>query len=241
MSDTQNNLVVPDVANFSSMMERLASNKDVDVEKLERMMTMNERILDREAQHAFSADFVRMKPHLPKVLKTKENSQTQSKYAPLEEINTQIDPILEQFGFGTSTSVKSQTETSVSVEAALWHRDGHKETTLVTMPLDNVGAKGTVNKTNVHATASSITYAKRVALCALLNISTGDDTDGNVVSEIIDTEQAAAIDTLVRATGTDLKAFLSYFKVPDIRQLKVNQYQQAINLLNKKTKKEKAA
>lgn len=240
MSD-QKDIAVVDPTGFSAMMERLASNKDVDVEKLERMMAMNERILDRNAEQAFAADFVRMKPNLPKVLRTKENTQTQSKYAPLEEINTQIDPILEQYGFGTATKITAQTETTVTVEATLWHRDGHKESTTLTLPLDNVGAKGTVNKTNVHATASSVTYAKRVALCALLNISTGDDKDGNIVSSTIDTEQAASVDVLINATKSDKKAFLEYFKVSDVRNLKTSQYQEAIKMLNLKAKKAKAA
>jgi len=226
---------------FAAMMERLATNKDVDVEKLERMMAMNERILDRNAAQAFAADFVRMKSHLPKVLRTKDNTQTQSKYAPLEDINTQIDPVLEEYGFGTSTKVVSQSETSVTVEATVWHREGHKESTQITMPLDNVGAKGTVNKTNVHATASSVTYAKRVALCALLNISTGDDKDGNKVSGTVDTEQAAAVDTLINATGANRERFLKHFGIKDVRELRINDYPQAIGMLNEKAKKAKAA
>lgn len=234
MENGKQNLAIVDQSGFAAMMERLAVNKDVDVEKLERMMAMNERILDRNAEQAFAADYVRMKPKLPKVVRTKINTQTDSKYAPLEDINTQIDPVLEEYGFGTSTKIVAQTESTVTVQATLWHRDGHKESTNIVMPLDNVGAKGTVNKTNVHATASSVTYAKRVAICALLNISTGDDKDGNTQAVSVSTEQAAEIDTLIRESGADRKKFLAVMLVEDVRDIPARSYQMCVELLKKK-------
>lgn len=161
------------------MIERVACNPDADILKMERLLEMRNQELARISRQAFASDLAKMSPNLPVVSKTKNNLQTKSKYAALEDINQQINPILSQNGFAISTRVVSQGNDSVTVEAVLWHREGHTETTQVTMPLDNKGMQGTVNKTNVHATASSITYAKRVAICALLNISTGDDKDGN--------------------------------------------------------------
>lgn len=221
---------------FLAMMERLAMS-NIDVAKLEKMMDLHERMLDRNKADAFAADYVRMKPNLPKVLKKKKNEQTSSKYAPLEDINQQVDPVLAEYGFGTSTRVTAQTETNVTVEAILWHREGHKESTVITMPLDNVGAKGTVNKTNVHATASSVTYAKRVAICALLNISTGDDIDGNTHTGFIDTEKAAALDVLINKVGADREKFLALFKVNDVRHILASEYANAVALLERKGKK----
>lgn len=232
----QNNTPPAEQGGFMGMMERLAMS-NIDVAKLEKMMDLHERMLDREKANAFAADYVQMKPNLPKVLRSKKNTQTNSNYAPLEDINEQVDPVLSDYGFGTSTRVTAQTETSVTVEAILWHREGHKESTIITMPLDNVGAKGTVNKTNVHATASSITYAKRVAICALLNISTGDDKDGNEVGGVVDTAQAAEVDTLLRDTKSDRAAFLKYFKIDDVREMKAKDYPNAIKMLKAKEKK----
>src|ERR1700734_1981608 len=73
-----------------SMMIKAAEHMDAD--KLSRLMDLQERILNRNAKSEFAADYVRMKPHLPKVLRTKDNTQTKSKYAPLEEINKAVDP-----------------------------------------------------------------------------------------------------------------------------------------------------
>lgn len=166
-------------SSIMQVIERCALNPNVDVDKMQKLLDMQERILERNAKHAFSMDFVQMKSKLPKVIKTKDNRQTNSKYAPLDEINKIIDPVLNDFGFGTSYKI-AQSDKTVTVTAILWHRDGHTEESTITLPLDNAGMQGKVNKTEVHAIASSTTYGKRLALCALLNISTGDaDDDGN--------------------------------------------------------------
>jgi hypothetical protein len=167
-----------------------------DVATLEKLMDLNERVLDRNARNAYFADFVRMKPHLKKIENKHNNSQTNSRYAKLEDINKEIDPVLEQYGFATSTKIVKQTESGVTVRAELLHREGHREDTEIEMPLDKTGIAGKVKKTDPHALTSSVKYARRVAICALLNISTGDgaDRDGNSgvkEPQPIPTEQAA--------------------------------------------------
>lgn len=212
----------------------------MDVEKLSRLMDLQERMLDRNAKAEFAADFVRMKPHLPKVIRTRENAQTKSRYAPLDDINTAIDPVLEPFGFGTAAKLVGQTEATVTVKAELWHRGGHVEETTITMPLDNKGIQGTVNKTLPHATSSSITYAKRVAICALLNISTGDDKDGNDDSSVLDNEKAVEIDLLIAEVGADKAKFLKYMMVSGVQDILAKDYEKAKKLLNDKRKKGKS-
>lgn len=226
-----------------TMMREAATQLDTD--KLEKLMALQERVLDRDAKAAFAADFIRMKPDLPRVVRMKKNTQTDSKYAPLEDINGQIDPVLASHGFGTSTKIMSQTADSVTVRAELWHRDGHIEETTVTMPLDNMGAKGTVNKTMPHATASSITYAKRVAICALLQISTGDDKDGSRPTndeEPLANEVAVAMDVRINKLADAVeykKRFLKYMGYESIQEIKVKDFKKAINAIEQKEKASK--
>jgi hypothetical protein len=157
----------------------IATDQQADITKLQALWELQKEWKASEAREAFAVDFVNMKSHLPRVIRRKPNTQTNSMYAPLEDINREIDPILQEYGFSTATKILSQNEAGVTVQAELWHRGGHVERTQITMPMDTAGIKGTVNKTGPHALSSSVTYAKRVAICALLNISTGDDTDGN--------------------------------------------------------------
>ena len=81
-----------------ALIERVALDPTADVAKLTvicdaaaQMIAMNERLTASRAREAFAADYVRMKPHLPLVIKTHLNDQTRSHYAKLEEINQQID------------------------------------------------------------------------------------------------------------------------------------------------------
>lgn len=229
-------VAVSEQEGFLAMMERLAMG-NVDVVKIEKMMDLHQRMLDRNAKAEFAADYVKMKPELPKVLRTKKNTQTDSKYAPLEDINEAVDPILMKYGFGTSTKIISQTPDSVTVKAELWHRGGHIEETVITMPLDNVGIKGTVNKTGPHATAASVTYAKRVAICALLNISTGDDKDGNEDGAVLDNEKAVEIDQRINKMPDAQQykpKFLAYMKAESILAILAKDYAKAMNAIKTK-------
>ena len=158
----------------------MAVERGVDISQLTALVALKERCEADEARKAYADAFVKMRPHLPVVIRTKENVQTHSKYAPLEVINEAVNPVLQAYGFATSTKIVDQDETSVTVAAELWHSGSHVERTQIKIPLDKTGIQGSVNKTAPHALLSSATYGRRAAICALLNISTGDDTDGNV-------------------------------------------------------------
>lgn len=232
-------LAVP-VETKSVMQQLIDAAKDIDVDKLKILQEMHEHAQDREAEKRFNIDFVAMKPHLPTVIKTRKNTQTNSKYAKLDDINKVIDPILEQYGFGTAHNILETNPDGVKVTVSLIHRDGHVKTTEpIWMPIDDKGMAGAKNKTLPHAISSSVMYARRIGECALLNISTGDDLDGNLPGSNgpITTEEAALLDNKVTATGADKKAFLEYFKVDDIRKIRSDQLKDANSLLDRKAKK----
>ena len=48
-----------------SVIERLATNPEADIEKLERMLLMQERILDRQAQQEYSNALAQLQGELP--------------------------------------------------------------------------------------------------------------------------------------------------------------------------------
>lgn len=156
-----------------SMIERVVLSPDADMDKLEKMMDMQERILNRNAKQAFTADLAAMQAELPLVVKAGEG-HNKAKYAKLEDINEAIRPTLQKYGFAVTFRTR-QTDKTLTVIAILSHKLGHSEDTDLILPLDTSGSKNAVQ-----AVGSTISYGKRYALCALLNISTGDDTDGNL-------------------------------------------------------------
>lgn len=172
-----------------AMIERVCIDPNADIAKLEKMLDMQERVMDRNAKQAFAADFATMQIDLPRIA---ENGvgHNRAKYALLEDINDAVRPVLHKYGFGVSFSI-DQNQNQVTVKAKLSHRLGHFEETCLSLPLDTSG-----NKNAVQAAGSTISYGKRYAICALLNISTGDDTDGSHGPQSIDNEYQAACERL---------------------------------------------
>jgi ERF superfamily len=223
----------------------MAKDPTMDVEKLKALVAMQEGLLDRQAKQDFAIDLVRMKPHLKRIENKHLNSQTKSKYSKLEDLNRAVDPILEQFGFCSMTPVRRQDEKTVTVAAILMHKNGHQEETELTLPLDNAGIQGTVNKTGPHAIASSIKYCRRIALCAILNLSTGDgdDKDGNQDGDMITMEQASSLDLRLRAISDKaLPNFLVWTHVEKLIDIPANKYsaaERAVSEMEAKAKKVK--
>lgn len=176
-----------------AMIERVCLDASADISKLEKMLDMQERILNRNAEQAFAADFAAMQSELPRIakngtieIKDKQTGRvTQSTpFAKLEDINDGVRPTLQKYGFGVSFSIE-QGNQLLTVTAKLLHRLGHSEKTSISLPIDNTGSKNAVQ-----GSGSTVSYGKRYSMCALLNISTGDDIDGNELEPVVQPQAA---------------------------------------------------
>lgn len=163
-----------EVTAIMAVIERVATNPEADIAKLEKMLDMQERILDRNAKQAFTADLAQMQIELPRVVEHGKGHNN-AKYALLEDINDAIRPTLHKYGFAVTFRVK-QEGSGINVTTVLSHREGHSEETSIFLAPDTSGSKNAVQ-----SVGSTISYGKRYGLCAMLNISTGDDTDGETV------------------------------------------------------------
>jgi hypothetical protein len=157
-----------------------ASNKDVDIEKMERLFAMHQQMVKQEAEAAFNAAMARAQSRMETVAAKAHNSQTNSYYAKLAAINTAITPIYTAEGlsvsFGTADCPKEGWYRTV---ATVSHATGHTREYHLDLPPDDSGIKGAANKTQVHAAGSTSSYARRYLVCMIFNVSTGDDNDGN--------------------------------------------------------------
>jgi hypothetical protein len=97
------------------------------------------------------------------------NPHFKSKFASLTAIMEHIGPILSKNGLGISHHIITEAG-SLSLRTRLLHSGG---TTLETeVPL-------LMAKNDMQSLGSSVTYAKRYAISALLNLVTDEDDDGN--------------------------------------------------------------
>lgn len=167
---------------------QFASNPAMDLDKFDRLIALQERAEDRQAERAFNVGFVELQGKLPRIRRdgTLEYPEDKnrpegpkraiSKYAKWETIDAGVRPALTATGFALSFKIAQRGEGGgLNVSAVLRHIGGHKEIgDPFPVPLDTSGGKN-----NAQAYGSSLSYGKKYAAFAALNIVTeGDDTDG---------------------------------------------------------------
>lgn len=154
-----------------AIISRAATDPACDIDKLERLMSMHERLQEKSAETAFNAAMAEMQCEIPTIAERAKGHGT-IKYATLEDISDIVKPIMKANGFAISFKVE-HTAAGLSVTGILMHRSGHREQTTMLLPLDTSGSKNAVQ-----AVGSSTSYGKRYVMCALLNITTrGEDDD----------------------------------------------------------------
>lgn len=175
-----------------SMIERAARDPAVDIDKMERLMQMQERAIAREAKAAFDTAMSALQPDLPAIGergKALVQGQVRYTFALWEDINTAIKPVLMKHGF--ALTFRTDFANGITVTGVLSHRAGHREETSITLPTDASGSKNAVQ-----AVASSVSYGKRYTAGALLNLTShGEDDDAyTATSEVDITDWRSAIE-----------------------------------------------
>lgn len=231
-----------------SMIERAARDPNVDIDKMERLFQMRERMDEKRAAAEFWAAFAVMQPELPTVErngaikmndKDEKGQKTgkqkdQSKYALWEDIDEAARPVYSKHGFSLSFRI-SQIPERLTVTAVLAHRNGHREETSFSSPIDATGSKN-----NVQGWGSAMSYAKRYAGTAILNIVTrGQDDDGKAAGAPapVSDEQAIQLRDWLEATNTEPEQFLAYFKAESIASFPAAKFDAAVAAFKKKAGK----
>ena len=116
--------IVTDAAALMETITRAARDPEIDVDKLERLMAMYERITSKQAEQAFNEALKEAQQEMPQVVKDADNTHTKSKYARLETLSKAVNPIITKHGFSMSFGTadcpeKDQTGLQVSRPAAL--------------------------------------------------------------------------------------------------------------------------
>lgn len=157
-----------------------ATNPAMDIEKVERLFAMHQKIVAQQAEQAFNDALARAQRNIVPVVNNARNTHTSSSYAKLDAINKQIVPLYTAEGLSLSfDTAESSIQGFLRIEGTLSHSGGHSRKYHIDLPPDDAGAKGNVNKTVVQATGSTNSYGRRYLALMIFNVSTMDDTDGN--------------------------------------------------------------
>jgi hypothetical protein len=222
-----------------AVIARAATDPNVDIDKMERLLEMQERVIARNSKAAYFSALAEMQPKLPVIeengaISTDRGKTVQSTYALWEDVNEAIRPILHEFGFALSFRVR-RAEGEVITTGVLSHRDGHSEETELALPSDTSGSKNAVQ-----AVGSSTSYGKRYTAFALLNItSKGEDDDGDKGGRpaSVNAQQLETLLGLADAVAADTAKFCAIFKVPSLRDLPATKYDEAVRRLREKNPK----
>lgn len=199
----QENSNLPIESQATAMMQiisRAAADPACDLDKMERLLIMKERIDKEENSRQFNSDMASMQIEMPSV--AERGTGHNIKYATFEDINDVAKPIMSRYGFAVSFKVV-ETDRGVRVTGLLLHRSGHREETEMTFPSDTSGSKNAVQ-----ALGSSISYAKRYIMSAMLNITTrGEDDNGYAAVPVakVTAMQALSIRSLLERCSPALK------------------------------------
>jgi hypothetical protein len=217
-----------------------AVSKGTDLEKLEMLLSLQERWEKNEARKVFASSFALVQRDITLVAKTAVNEQTRSKNAKLEDIIESVKPIYTKEGFSVifyeeDTIIPDHIRICVDI----LHRSGHKEKYHYNMPLDGVGIRGNANMTKIHGKASSISYGRRYLMCMVWNIPTGDDDDGVAASKIeqpVTEEEIQTVrDWIISSKSVEGK-LLKHLGITKLEDMTKKDYNKAIVAL--KTRKE---
>lgn len=223
----------------------LAINKGVDVETLERLFELEQRVTERNARGAFFAALNAFQDDCPDIeqtksakIATKSGRDYEYTYAPLDEITRTIRPVLREHGLAYSwTTEQSDRADFLHVVCVLRHIDGHEERAVFPVPTATQAAMSGAQKQG-----AALTYGRRQSLVSVLGLTVSDDVDGAGQAQPIDSDQIKTINELITAADVDFRAFYEYLEIEALDDLTVGDYQKAINALTVKiAKKNKEA
>lgn len=209
-----------------SMIERVAMDPNSDLDKLERMLAMKERLDATAAQAAFNEALALAQAEMPSVAAIHDNDQTRSKYAKLADIYEVCKPIAAKHGFSFNViPVAGGREGFMSMKWTL-RRGAHIESDVSEVPLDDRGMKGTANKTGTHAYGSTTSYGRRYLFCAVFDVAIGDDDDGKSTEEptTISKEQYIELRKLLDESGMSDVKFNTAYGHPNPSQADLHQF-----------------
>ena len=211
----------PNPSALLRLIETVAIDPQAEVEKLDRLIPMYERLKAKEGELVFNSAKGRILKKLSRINIVKSMPVVQEmedgkcdhsafRYAPLEEIDKHLRPLLVEENMDLSYSDEPRAGGGIAIRGRLKHLpSGHFEDSFMAAPLDMSGGKSTVQ-----GVGSTNSYLRRYIACNIFNIVVvGDDDDGS--GGVIDEAQTATILDLIKKASGGPK-FLKYMRAQSI-------------------------
>ena len=164
-----------------AIIDAASRNPRVNVDKMERLLSMQMTIMAKQAEMAYGAAMGRLQNKLPRITKKgrikftdKNGEQRDTPYARYEDIDLIIRPLMFSEGFIMDFDTKWGAD-GATIYCTISHEGGHTKTSEMRLPLDTSGSKN-----SLQAMGSTISYGQRYLVKMMLNlIFEGEDADGS--------------------------------------------------------------
>ena len=223
-----------------SVIARAATDANCDVDKMERLLQMQERIMAREAEAEFNRDFAAASLKMPRITKhgmIDLRDKGKIPFAKYEDIDRVLRPIEAEHGFMRSFRTEP-CDKGIRVTIKVSHRGGHSETSTREMPPDPGPGRNAMQ-----AIGSASSYAKRYLTLDFWNIITIGQDDDSVGTERISEQKAQAVEDLLHELGMsqdpERGKFLETIGAKSVSDMHPAVYTVAMNFLQMKRRRAK--
>lgn len=220
----------PAEAPMVSMIERVALDPNLPVDRLQSLLDMQERVIDREnrAEHARAKALAMA--DMPTIPMTGKGHNGRP-YSTLKDITSATRPVLSAHGLSLTFDAQVA-EQQIIITARLTHANGWEDRVSLSLPFDSSGSKSAVQ-----SIGSSQTYGQRYTAQAILGLSMGEDTDDDGLAgagEPITADQYRALRAKIETAGADESKLCAFFKIDALHDLPQTKYGTADAMLDKK-------
>jgi len=192
---------IQNVGNTPADMIRMAVAGGADLEKLEKLLCLQERWEANEAKKAYNQAIAEFKKNPPEIDKDKTVQYKEVKYNHASLFNVVEKITAELSKHGLSVAWTTHQNGQVVVTCRITHVQGHSEETTLSAPADSSGSKN-----SIQAIGSTVTYLQRYTLLSALGLATKDqDDDGRGATVKISEEQLGTLRDLLIEMGDEDK------------------------------------
>lgn len=183
------------------MIERIMSNPEMPIERVNALMDLRERQMDKEAEQEFNRSFAAAMAEMPMVKRTGKNVHLKRNYATLDDLIAASRPVLAKHGLSLNWQTGIDGD-QIWVRAIVRHASGHQIST------EERGARDKSGSMNVlQGGGSTQTYLKRYTGFAILGMASGDEVDDDGASagqsRVTDAEVSAIIENINAKSSAD--------------------------------------
>lgn len=245
--EKQDTDIVNSAPSMLEIIERAASNPDVDVNKMSALLDMQERVMNKQAEIDFNESMNRLQLDMPSITKEgkveywidkndhSKGKELAFKFASFENIMKTIKPSLQKEGFTISFDSEQREGGGAVITATLYHIGGHSKKASFAAALDTGGGKN-----NIQAMGSTFSYGKRYCVTALLNIITEGEDDDAQNADPISEAQVDHLHMLLNETGIDAAKICNYANSESIPEIQVGKFDSVVKrLMERKKQKER--